>query len=219
MAKRDDVARLAGVSTATVTRVTNGRGSVAPETKKRIMEVIEQLNYKPNPLAQNLRMKKSNAIAVFVEDLCNPYIAECMEFMAKEAKRCGHIVMLFMISLQNRQEVVNEVLENNVMGIINLALVDVGKESKEKLVERGIKTINISEISGLSVKIDYEPPMREVYRILQAKGKCRPVFVGGMMKEWMSGDNRITSFLKLNKEFGMHGDSDSVVYGKYPLVR
>ena len=48
-----DIARMAGVSTATVSRVINNSGPVKVETKERIKEVIEQLNYTPNAMARN----------------------------------------------------------------------------------------------------------------------------------------------------------------------
>lgn len=218
MANRKEVARIAGVSTATVTRVTSGKGYVAPKTREKIVAVIEQLNYKPNTLAQNLRMRKSNGIAVFVEDLQNPYIAECVEIMTKEAKARGYIVMLFTITVQNVKEVAEEVLENNIMGVINLALVDIGAEEKRKFTEKGIRMINIME-NGLTVHIDYEPAMRAVFRILRDQGKRHPVFIGGMGREWMLGDNRIRSFLKLNREFGMSGGENEVIAGNYPAER
>ena len=63
-----DVAREAGVSVATVSRVINGSGFVAPETKQRVQEAIERLAYAPNVYSRNLRRQESRMILVLLPD-------------------------------------------------------------------------------------------------------------------------------------------------------
>lgn len=65
----EDVARLAGVSHATVGRVVGNYGSVSDKTRKRVMEAIESLNYKPNAVAQSLRSNKTNTLGVIVSSI------------------------------------------------------------------------------------------------------------------------------------------------------
>lgn len=64
-----DIAREAGVSTATVSYVINGSKPVMPEKRQRILDVISKTNYQPNRVAKSLRMKKTNIIGVLVEDI------------------------------------------------------------------------------------------------------------------------------------------------------
>jgi len=64
-----DIARIAGVSTATVSYVINGTKSVTPEKRQRVLEVVAQTGYQPNQVAKSLRMKKTNSIGVLVEDI------------------------------------------------------------------------------------------------------------------------------------------------------
>ena len=71
-----DVAKLAEVSTATVSRVLNGNGYVHSETKERVAEAIKQLNYRPNDVARILFKGRSKMIALFVPDIMNPYFPE-----------------------------------------------------------------------------------------------------------------------------------------------
>src|SRR5215212_4023382 len=67
-----DVAERAGVSPATVSRVLNGAASVRAEYRERVLRVIEELGYRPNRLASNLRRQKAEMIGVVVSDIENP---------------------------------------------------------------------------------------------------------------------------------------------------
>ncbi|SDQ83507.1 LacI family DNA-binding transcriptional regulator [Virgibacillus salinus] len=71
-----DVAKLANVSTATVSRVLNSNGYVNSATKERVKQAIEQLNYLPNDVARSLFKGRSKMIALFVPDIMNPYFPE-----------------------------------------------------------------------------------------------------------------------------------------------
>jgi len=76
MATIRDVAKLAGVSVATVSRVLNQNGYVNEETEKRVRKAIEELNYKPNEVARTLFKKTSKTIGLIVPDISNPFFPE-----------------------------------------------------------------------------------------------------------------------------------------------
>lgn len=218
MVNRKEVARLAGVSTATVTRVASGKGCVSAETREKVLKIINELHYKPNSVACNLKLKKNKAIAVLVEDLCNPYIAEAVEVMTTEAMRYGYVIMLFFVSTQNINEVIDDVLENNVSGLINLALLNVNieKECGQKFCGRDIRMINVLSNQGLSIKMNYEKAMKQAFSLLKERGKKHAVFVGGMLRSWMFGDNRVKSFLSAGREAGFPSEEKDVFSGDYP---
>jgi LacI family transcriptional regulator len=71
-----DVARVAGVSVKTVSRVLNAEPYVAAPTRKRVSEVMRDLSYRPNPAAQGLRRAASGAIAFVCEDITEPFAAQ-----------------------------------------------------------------------------------------------------------------------------------------------
>jgi DNA-binding LacI/PurR family transcriptional regulator len=71
-----DVARLAGVSTATVSRALNGTAPIAPTTRTAIDHAVEQLGYRPNPVARSLVTKSTQTIAFLLPDITNPFYAE-----------------------------------------------------------------------------------------------------------------------------------------------
>ncbi|MGB9109954.1 MAG: LacI family DNA-binding transcriptional regulator, partial [Telluria sp.] len=73
-----EVARVAGVSAATVSRFLNGTAKVSDEKRQAIESVIEKLNYKPNVLAQNLKTGSSRTIGVLTQSLVSGYFADAM---------------------------------------------------------------------------------------------------------------------------------------------
>ena len=82
-----DVARLAGVSTMTVSRVINNSGYTSPATRQRVERAVQELGYVPNAVARHLRSKQTKAIALVVSDITNPFfttIARGVEDLAGE---------------------------------------------------------------------------------------------------------------------------------------
>ena len=75
MATIKDVARLAGVSVATVSHVINGTRPVSPETAAKVWKAIKELDYHPNAVARSLRTRVTHVIGVVVSDITNPFFA------------------------------------------------------------------------------------------------------------------------------------------------
>ena len=70
-----DIARMAGVSIATVSRVINKNGKVAKDTEKKILKVMEENNYVPNLVAKCFRTRKSTVIGIVVPDIANEFFS------------------------------------------------------------------------------------------------------------------------------------------------
>ena len=70
-----DVAREAGVSMATVSRVVNGNKNVKENTRKKVLEVIDRLDYRPNAVARGLASKKTTTVGVVIPNIANAYFA------------------------------------------------------------------------------------------------------------------------------------------------
>jgi len=94
-----DVATQAGVSYQTVSKVLNGQGNVAAETQERILQVVEELGYRPNVTARGLRSQTSRLIGYswtpMPPDQANPILDRFLTSMVKAAEAAGHHVMLF----------------------------------------------------------------------------------------------------------------------------
>ena len=85
-----DVARIAEVSTATVSRVMSGGKPVSAEVTDRVRAAAREVGYRPNPAAQTLLRGRSQTIGVVAPDLANPYFAEILKGVAAEAAEGGH---------------------------------------------------------------------------------------------------------------------------------
>ena len=84
-----DVAKMAGVSIATVSRVINGLPGVREHTKKKVLQAIEKLNYQYNPAAVALATGGSRAIGLIVPNIRNPFYSEVAEGIYYEAQKKG----------------------------------------------------------------------------------------------------------------------------------
>lgn len=94
MATIKDVAKLAGVSVATVSRVINRNGYVNKETEEKIAACIKTLNFKPNSLARALTRKKTEMIALIIPDVTNPFFAELARAIEDTAASMGYTLIL-----------------------------------------------------------------------------------------------------------------------------
>lgn len=89
-----DVAKLAGLSRATVSRVINNHPYVSEEKKNLVQEAMEHLGYIPNSHAQFLRKQKTNIIAVLVPKLTNPFFAYLVESLERQASKKGFQILI-----------------------------------------------------------------------------------------------------------------------------
>ena len=89
----DAVAQLAGVSTATVSRVLNGSKPVADATRARVQAAIETLGFRASPFGRSLSTGRSQLLLVLVPNLANPYFAEIVRGAAAQARQQGYTVL------------------------------------------------------------------------------------------------------------------------------
>ena len=75
-ATRSDVAKLAGVSTATVSNVLNQSGKVKEETVHRVMEAVKALDYRPDMIARSMSTNRTMQVGIVLEDISNPFFGE-----------------------------------------------------------------------------------------------------------------------------------------------
>ncbi len=94
MANIKDVARAAGVSVSTVSRVINNSASVVPEKRKVVLEAMEQLNYQPNTLARALVSNRSDCIGLLVGEIESPFFGQLMAGVHRVVMEAGkHVIV------------------------------------------------------------------------------------------------------------------------------
>lgn len=115
-----DVAKKAGVSISTVSKVINNSGHVRKETREKVLHAIEQLNYQTNRIAAALAGKGTNTIGVLVPKISTPFFAELIQALEKYAREIHYtlIVSSFGQSKEQESEQLNILLRKQVDGII-----------------------------------------------------------------------------------------------------
>ncbi len=94
MATIRDVAKLAGVSVATVSRVLNKNGYVNQDTKEKVQQAIRMLQYEPNTMAKGLASRKTETLALILPNISNPFFAELGRAVEDVAQTYGYTVVL-----------------------------------------------------------------------------------------------------------------------------
>lgn len=89
-----DVAKLAEVSISTVSRVINNSKPVSPEVRRKVLDAIDELGYKPNQVARSLVTKKSNLIGVIVTDIGNSYVAQMIRGIEEVGRMYNYDILL-----------------------------------------------------------------------------------------------------------------------------
>jgi LacI family transcriptional regulator len=143
MATINDVAKLAGVSKMTVSRVINNSGYVKKETRKLVLAVIEKLNFRPNMIAKSLVTKQSHIIAHVILDIsdpCHNLVNRGLEFYCFQH---GYVTMICDAHSKSReQDYINMFIDRSIDGVVfeQLAITD---KQVYALEEAGVKCVLI----------------------------------------------------------------------------
>lgn len=117
-----EIARICGVSVATVSRIINQNGRYSEETEKRVRKVIKELNYQPNQIAKGLRTSRTDIIGIIVPDITNEYFAALILAFQKKLFQGGYSCVIF--NTDGSREIERQCLNNlaalNISGIISV---------------------------------------------------------------------------------------------------
>lgn len=177
-----DVAELAGVSQATVSRVMSSSAKLAPATKERVQAAMKTLGYVPHAGAQAMKTKRTNTIGVVVADLTNPFYAEVLDELTRELDLAGFRVVIWNAGGGSHDDALKAIGEHAVDGVIFTTATEdslelqaaVEKNSPIVLINRVVEGLDCDQVTstntaGGSAVADY----------LLANGKTRVAFIGG----------------------------------------
>lgn len=198
-----DVAREAGVSTATVSHVINETKYVTDETRQKVLKAVEKLNFYPNAHARSLASGKSNIIGLLVSDISNPFFPELIKSIEAAAFDHGYNIMLFNTNYDARRaaDYVRRLIELKVAGVAMMtaelepALIDELRNKQVKVVfnDLGIVTEHMSNIL-----LDYAAGIEEAVRHLVSLGHENIAHIAGSSRI-RSGVIRRDAFIKAMK--------------------
>jgi len=129
MATIHDIARLSGVSLATVSRVVNGTARVDPETERRVREAIRRVGYTPNTLARGLRQKDGRAVGLVVPEINHPAFSIIITHVERFSRQHGCNLLLGNTGSDpdTEAEILNDLLSRHVNGVIVLRVSNGGR--------------------------------------------------------------------------------------------
>lgn len=134
-----DVAKHAGVSIATVSRVINKNGYVNKETEQQVKKSIKELNYKPNAVARSLFKKKSKSIGLIIPDITNPFFPELARAVEDVANKNDYTLLLYNSDEDPRKE--KKYLEDAKQKYIDGIILATNSLSKEELHHYGFPKV------------------------------------------------------------------------------
>ena len=217
-----DIARLANVSVATVSRVINNNNNVKEETKERINQIIKENNYYPNIIARNLSKNENNTIGVIVPDIKNLYFASIMDGIVDEANN-RNLNIILGCSNENfklQKKYIELFIEQRVKGII----IAVTQNSYDKInffdqISSKIPLVLIDR------KIDKQMPgvffenFYSSYGVIEKfikHGKKKIGFLAGP-QTISTAKERLDGYKKALKDNGIKYDKELVLYGDFTL--
>ncbi|PHI29836.1 LacI family DNA-binding transcriptional regulator [Budvicia aquatica] len=200
-----DIAELAGVSTATISRYLNGKyQSMSVDTRKNIASIIEKFGYQPSNIARSLRISESKTIAVIMADIFNPYSMDVLKGIEEFCSEKGYTIFICDAknSAQRERTIIEEMTVKRVDGfIINTTgendyfIKGIALEYPVVLVGRKIKNSNIPTVS-----VDNAQGIRLAVEHLNEL-KCKKIiFLSPPAGHISPRNERITEFKKMSGE-------------------
>lgn len=182
--KISDVARHASVSPATVSRVLNGDPRVGEDYRARVLRSVEELDYRPNVLARNLRRQRTATIGVVVPDIENPHFGELVRSVEDQAFDAGYRVLVCNTdeNAEKQRAYLEALIDERVLGVI-ISPSDPGGEQITQLLDLGIPVVacdrEVEDARADAVLADNVKAMRIGTDLLIDGGHRRIAFVGG----------------------------------------
>ncbi|QTJ34427.1 catabolite control protein A [Dolosigranulum pigrum] len=203
-----DVAREAGVSMATVSRVVNGNPNVKPSTRKKVFAVIDELNYRPNAVARGLASKKTTTVGVLIPDVTNLYYSALARGIDDIATMYKYNIILANSDENEQKEVkvLNTLLAKQVDGVIYMGtkitdeLRDEFERSRTPVVLAG--TVDPQKELA-SVNIDYGKALKQSVDLLVKNGNKNIAFVYKSDEENVNDALRLAAYREALEENGL----------------
>jgi LacI family transcriptional regulator len=211
-----DVAKAAGVSTATVSNVLNKRGKVGRRTQGLVLSTVKRLGYLPNIHARRLASRDTRTLGIIVSDIVNPFFPEViMSFLAR-TRQLGYETILSETNYDPRrtQEAASRMMAHNVGGVAIMTS-EFSARLIDELTRRKIAVtfLDLAPARGYvsTLRIDYASGIEQIVKYLYQQGHREIAFVAGRPK-LKSNEARLEAYERSMQAMGLkpgpvlHGD-------------
>ncbi|WP_052245691.1 LacI family DNA-binding transcriptional regulator [Sporosarcina sp. ZBG7A] len=206
-----DVAKLAGVSQSSVSRVYFEGASVSEKTKKRVLEAAEELGYRPNVYARSLITNQSNIIGLVMKGVQNPFYAQVLKRFSSIFKQHGYsILFVYTNNDEIQKEDVETLLNYNVAGVVVTDATmsfSVGEEFKKNHIPLVFFNRKLGTGEFHSVCCNNLSASRWIAQYLLSKGASELVLI--------TGDEHTSTSIEREKGFCEVLDQQRIAYRKY----
>lgn len=211
-----DVAKAAGVSTATVSNVLNKTGKVGPTTHRLVLSTVKRLGYFPNAHARHLASRDSRTLGIIVSDIVNPFFPEVIKSFETRARQLGYDAILSDTNYEPRRtrEAAERMMEHNVRGVAIMTS-EISSRLIKELERRKIAVtfLDLAPVRGYvsKLRIDYFSGIKQIVEYLHQCGHKRIAFIAGRPK-LKSNLARLEAYEKCMRDVGLepgpivHGD-------------
>lgn len=213
-----DIAKACGCGVSTVSRALNNHPDINEETRKKILEVVDELNFVPNNSARNLKITDSKTIAVLIKGIANPFFMKMIKVMEREIQKRKYSLILQHVEFdQDEVEVAIELeREKKLKGIVFLG--GYFNHTKEKLdaiqVPFVISTVNMSEeYRGYysSISVDDVKESCKMVNHLISLGHKKILLISADPEDESIGKLRKEGYEKALRENGIEIDENLII--------
>ena len=220
MATMGDVARLAGVSTSTVSHVLNGTRVVAPETEEIVRQAVASTRYRHNLAARALATQSTHTIGLAMSVVTNPYFAELVRHIERRLRVAGYTLILADTTddADVALDVVNHLLARRVSGLIINPLEGSKTLSRtlREVLEHHSPVVFLDRRSELAADQVYSECVESTYFLtthLASLGHRRIGYIRGAPR-MMSTNDRLAGYRKAVTDAGLDADAVLVIAGE-----
>jgi len=214
-----DVAKRAGVSPMTVSRVVNGSGDVSPRLRTRVEQALAETGYMPNTLARSLRARRTDTIALLLPDMTNPFFTTLAQGVETAAREAGMSLLLANSDEREEEELrlVPMLLQRQVDGIL-VVPAGSGAEAIRVCRDRKVPIVVVDrrpQAPGADVvRADSEGGALELGRLLVRLGHRDMTVLSGPVSVRTAVD-RVTGFCRALEEAGV--PAPHVIHGAFTI--
>lgn len=215
-----DVAREAGVSMATVSRVVNGNSNVKQATKEKVLAVIKELDYRPNAVARGLASKKTTTVGVIIPDVTDEFFSELARGIDDVASMYHYNIILANSDESGSKElqVLENLLAKQVDGVVFMGNV-IDDELRAEFRHSNAPIVLAGSVDEQnqqpSVNIDYIAAAKDAVNKLIANGHKQIAFVSGNMDQSINKNYRLKGYQEALEEAGLEFDEALVFAADY----
>lgn len=216
-----DVARAAGVSTATVSQVLNGSRPVAEVTRLRIEEVVAELGYRPNTFARGLKTLRSQLVGVVLPDLSNPFYPSLVRGAQEQLRLSGYHAVVVNTDADRTQEreLVTELIARQVDGLV-LITFTLSESEYAAIAAKGVPFVVVGRTNGFDhVHTSDHAAAFEMTTYLLDAGYDSVAHVSGPTGAGAGpAAPRLAGYREAMRKRGLRGAKARVVHGEFTVA-